>query len=172
VSHVIIGNLLLGYTLIQSIISCLHLDVDQSFDGEFDLVKQQFSGYWRREENRSSGNSTETLSGLSGGYYLDFCGKLEAKHVRWTPQCHAQFRINVEFDEMVKTLLLMHNRRDCEFSRLPKDLVYLLIQDYLAETLNSDGTRHPKFAEIMVDEDQEDGTETLRAMLMLDDESN
>jgi hypothetical protein len=146
-----------------------YLDVDQSFDGEFDLVKRQFSGYWRREESRSSGNSTETLSGLTGGYYLDFCGKLEAEHVRWTPQRHAQFRINVEFDEMVKTLLLMHNRRDCEFSRLPKDLVYLLISDYLAGTLNSDGTTHPKFAEIMVDADQEDGTETLLAMLMLDD---
>ena len=105
-----------------------NLVIEQNFKGKFYLNTMTFSGSWWRNEARTSAGMQETMN-TGGSFSLTHCGSVVQEVQSWSPSSHRFYLSHDEFRQTVKIVLMMHARKDCIMSKLPRDIVYMLIQE-------------------------------------------
>lgn len=84
------------------------------------------SGSWTRNERRANQGSQETLNTF-GSFSMKLSGSCFEKQAIWSPKNH-RFFVNELFRVEVFCLLMLRSKSDSCFSWLPRDVLYLVIQ--------------------------------------------
>ncbi len=120
------------------------IDINQEFSLSWE--NDCLSGSWKRSESRQSGGASETINTF-GNCSMYFGGRVSNQAQKWSPKEHKYYS-NPIFRSQVVCLLQLRAQKGTVFHRLPRDLLYLLIQ-YLSELYPE---FHEKFESLMLTE--------------------
>lgn len=114
------------------------------FDGTMNVATGYCTGSWKRNESRTAPGSSESVN-TGGTFSFQPVGNVCAIPP-WEPRFHLRhYGHDSEFCRIVRTVLLCHKRRETELSRLPRDVLMIVLK-FCAPSLSA----HPVIDKMII----------------------